>query len=330
MTEVTHAITIKDLRKSFGKLNVLNGINLEVERGTILAVLGPNGAGKTTTVRILSTLLTADSGVATVEGFDVSEQADDVRGVIGLTGQYAAVDEFLTAKENLRMMGRLYHLSKDDSVRRADELLEQFKLVDAADRVVKTFSGGMKRRLDLAASLIAIPPVLYLDEPTTGLDPRSRLAMWDVIKKLAEEGSTILLTTQYMEEADQLADRIVVIDGGKIIADGTPDELKQKIGSERVEFTFESDTDFAKASKVIDGEALQTDKTRKSISLANDGGARNLRVLLEKLEQNNVDVGSLSLHKPTLDDVFLQLTGRATTTEDEPDEEQSKQKKGKK
>lgn len=323
-----HAIVVQDVRKSFGKLNVLDGLNLKVKRGSILAVLGPNGAGKTTTVRILSTLLKADSGKATIEGFDVNEQAHEVRSIIGLTGQYAAVDEYLTGRENLIMMGRLYHLSKQNAIKRTDELLEQFDLVDAAGRAAKTYSGGMRRRLDLAASLIASPSVMFLDEPTTGLDPRSRLAMWEIIEKLAQDGTTILLTTQYMEEADQLADRVVVIDGGKVIAEGTTDELKDRVGKERVEFIFGSTAELEKAHKIIDGDAVQMDEKHRSMSIANDGGVRKLKAILEKLEKGKVSVESLSLHKPTLDDVFLQLTGHeATATEDDETPAKGKGKK---
>ncbi len=224
-----YAITVKGLEKSFGNVKVLDGVDLQVEKGTMLALLGPNGAGKTTTIRILSTLLKPDGGKAEVNGFDVAHQAHHVRESIGLTGQYAAVDEILTGYENLIMMGRLYHLSREDSVKRAKELLDQFDLVEAAHRPAKTYSGGMRRRLDLAASLIATPPIIFLDEPTTGLDPRSRLAMWAIIKKLVEADVTILLTTQYLEEADQLADKIAVIDGGKIIATGTSAELQRNL-----------------------------------------------------------------------------------------------------
>lgn len=316
MPKNEYAITAKGIQKSFGKLNVLDGIDLQVRRGSILALLGPNGAGKTTMVRILSTLLPADAGTATIEGYDIREQAHEVRSIIGLTGQYAAVDEYLTGRENLRMIGRLYHLSKRDAERRAEELLEQFDLVKAAGRVTKTYSGGMRRRLDLAASLIAKPAIIFLDEPTTGLDPRSRLAMWDIIKGLTKQGSTILLTTQYLEEADLLADRVAVIDGGKVIAEGTADELKAKVGKERVEFTFATSAGFKKAQKVLGGEIVQSDEDQKMLSLANDGGVRKLKTMLEKLDGANIKVEGLSLHKPTLDDVFLKLTGHQATADE--------------
>lgn len=312
-----NAIVVKDLHKSFKDNHVLDGINLTVKKGEILALLGPNGAGKTTTVRILTTLLRPDSGDIKVNGFDVTTQADNVREVIGLTGQYAAVDEYLNAKQNLVMMGRLYHLSQADSERRATELLEAFDLVDASKRPVKTFSGGMRRRLDLALSLVATPPIIFLDEPTTGLDPRSRLMVWDTVKQLAESGATILLTTQYLEEADQLADRVAVIDGGKVIAEGTPDELKQQVGKERIEFTIDKNADFEKAAKLITGESVKANKNDRTISLATDGTTHELKDLLTKLDDAKIDIETFSLHKPTLDDVFLQFTGHQATQQTE-------------
>lgn len=318
------AIQVKNLQKSYGKLKVLKGVSFKVEKGDILALLGPNGAGKTTTIRILSTLLQSDGGSATINGFDVSKGADDVRSSIGLTGQYAAVDEYLTGYENLVLMGRLYRLSQNDARTRAKELLEEFDLVEASTRPVRTYSGGMKRRIDLAMSLIAAPPVIFLDEPTTGLDPRSRLTMWETIKRLASNGTTILLTTQYMEEADFLADNIVVIDGGKVIAEGTADQLKNKIGNERIELTFRGENEAKKAAKAL-GEASEiSDEQRNTISISNDGGVKKLKNLLEKLEANKIKVEGLSLHKPTLDDVFLTLTGHAAT------QETLEEKKGKK
>ena len=255
-----NVIEARNLTKSYGKTQVLKGIDLQVERGTMVALLGPNGAGKTTTVRILSTLLGFDGGTVLVDGHDVRTEADKVRAVIGLTGQAAAVDELLTGRENLVMMGRLYRLTAASARVRAQELLEEFDLVEAAGRPAKTYSGGMRRRLDLAVSLIATPPVLFLDEPTTGLDPRSRLAMWEIIKNLLAGGTTILLTTQYLDEADQLADRIVVIDGGKVIAEGTPSALKSKVGNDRLELTFRDDESFSRAvaelgEDVIDSNA---------------------------------------------------------------------------
>jgi ABC-2 type transport system ATP-binding protein len=309
-----YPIFIKGLTKSYGELKVLDGVNLFVEKGTMLALLGPNGAGKTTTVRILSTLLKPDNGEVFVNGFDVRTQEDEVRSNIGLTGQYAAVDEYLTGSENLIMMGRLYHLSKSDSKVRAQELLEQFDLVDAANRPVKTYSGGMKRRLDLAASLIATPPVVFLDEPTTGLDPRSRLAMWKVIRELMQSGVTILLTTQYLDEADQLADKIAVIDGGKVIAQGTADELKQKVGKERLELVFKNTENFSRAAELVSGEAFQKNEEDLSISIAIDS-VKDVKKVLDLLENSRIEVESLEIHKPTLDDVFLQFTGRHASKE---------------
>ncbi len=304
-----NAIIVQELRKSYGKVKVLEGISFSVERGTMLALLGPNGAGKTTTVRILSTLLNFDGGTALINGFDVVKQADDVRHHIGLTGQYAAVDEYLTGRENLEMMGRLYHLSKAESKKRAGELLEQFDLVEAADRASKTYSGGMRRRLDLASSLVATPPILYLDEPTTGLDPRSRMQMWDVIEKLKRDGATILLTTQYLEEADKLADRIAVIDHGKMIAEGTANELKGKVGKDRLELILlkESDLERAASGLAMPDVSIKKETKALTVPLADVGEVKRV---LDRLEQAGVGIESLSLHKPTLDDVFLQLTGK--------------------
>lgn len=313
------AIIVKGLKKSFKKVEVLKGVDLSVKRGSMLALLGPNGAGKTTIVRILSTLLVADAGTVKVDGYDVKADAGKVRGVIGLTGQYAAVDEYLSGRENLVMMGQLYHLSKTEAERRAEELLEQFDLVKAADRAAKTYSGGMRRRLDLAASLIATPPIIFLDEPTTGLDPRSRLAMWDVIRKLMADGTTILLTTQYLEEADQLADKIAVINDGTIVASGTADELKKQIGNDRIEFVIAESSDFKKAKNALGKEEVQVDEAARSLTVTASDGTKQLYELLGEFHKANVEVESMSLHKPTLDDVFLKLTGK--TTSDEQKEE---------
>lgn len=307
------AIEIKGLVKSFNKTEVLKGVDLTVNRGSVFALLGPNGAGKTTIVKILSTLLRPDSGSVKVNGFDVVENPHEVRSTIGLTGQYAAVDEYLSARENLLMMGRLYHLSQADTKKRADELLEQFDLVEAANRPVKTFSGGMRRRLDLALSVIAAPPIIFLDEPTTGLDPRSRNVVWDIVDKLIKGGTTVLLTTQYLEEADQLADKIAVIDGGKVIAEGTADQLKAKVGKEQLELTIAKQSDFAKAVEVIKGETT-VDASRRFISVAMEEGAKGLTKFLNNLEKAGIEIDELSLRKPTLDDVFLKLTGHDTGT----------------
>lgn len=314
------AIEIRGLTKSFKNVRVLAGIDLSVERGTILALLGPNGAGKTTTVRILSTLMQPDSGDAFVNGHSVTHNPNQVRASIGLTGQYAAVDEYLTAVENLEMMGKLYHLSPKDVTRRAKELLEQFDLTEASGRVVKTYSGGMRRRLDLALSLIAAPPILFLDEPTTGLDPRSRLAMWSIIDKLVEEDVTVLLTTQYLEEADKLADRIAVLDNGHIIAQGTAEELKDKVGKERLELVIKEGHDFKKAVEVIDGEALMHDEKRRIITIATGGTVSEVKRVLDHMEKEGVEIESLSLHKPTLDDVFMNLTGHKAQAEKNEEE----------
>ncbi len=312
-----YAVEVKDLHKAFDQLKVLKGITFSVRRGSILAVLGPNGAGKTTTVRILSTLLRPEAGTAIINGHDVLKESAGVRASIGLTGQYAAVDEYLTGEENLTLMGRLYRLSIADSKRRAQELLTLFDLQEASNRPVKTYSGGMRRKLDLAMSVIASPPVIFLDEPTTGLDPRSRIAMWDTIKLLAKSGVTILLTTQYMDEADNLADNIVVIDGGKVIAEGTPDELKAKIGSDRLEFTIAKTSSFEKAQKAVDGATIQVDEERRVISIASTGGISMVQSALDRLQKAKIEVENISLHRPTLDDVFLTLTGHAATKEKE-------------
>jgi len=325
-----HAVRVKDLQKSFGTLKVLKGINFTVKRGSILAVLGPNGAGKTTTVRILSTLLKPEGGTAVINGHDILTEPAGVRASIGLTGQYAAVDEYLTGEENLMLMGRLYRLSVADSARRAQDLLTLFELQEASKRPVKTYSGGMRRKLDLAMSMIASPPVIFLDEPTTGLDPRSRIAMWDTIKLLAKSGVTILLTTQYMDEADNLADNIVVIDGGKVIAEGTPNELKSKVGTDRLEFTIGKSSSFEKAQKAVNSSTLQADADRRVISIASTGGIPMVRSALEQLEKAKIEVENISLHRPTLDDVFLSLTGHAATNEEKEPNAATKQKGKKK
>ena len=315
MTKSKYAIEAKKLTKSFGDNDVLKGLNLKVERGTMLALLGPNGAGKTTTVRILSTLLKYDSGEVTVEGYDVKEKADKVRSVIGLTGQSATVDELLTGRENLVMMGRLYRLTKDSAKERAKELLEDFDLVEAGDRPAKTYSGGMRRRLDLAVSLIATPPVIFLDEPTTGLDPRSRLTMWDIIKGLMDKGTTILLTTQYLEEADQLADRVAVIDNGKVIAEGTAAELKSRVGKDRLELVFANDKTLAKAVDALGKNVVVTDDKDNSLTLVLKQTNHDVRQVLDKLEAKKINITSMTIHKPTLDDVFLSLTGKQKKSE---------------
>ncbi len=314
-----YAVEAKNLKKSYGDNQVLKGIDIKVERGSMLALLGPNGAGKTTTVRILSTLLNYDRGSVKVEGYDVKESPDMVRKSIGLTGQSAAVDELLTGRENLIMMGRLYRLTKNSAKERAEELLEEFDLVEAANRPAKTYSGGMRRRLDLAVSLIAVPPVIFLDEPTTGLDPRSRQTMWGIIKGLVDKGTTILLTTQYLEEADQLADKIVVIDGGKVIAEGTASELKSKVGKDRLELVFANTNAYKKAEKVLGKDVVNKDDKELSLSIIMQNTNKDVRRALDNLESSKINIMSMNIHKPTLDDVFLTVTGKQkkTTQEEE-------------
>ena len=322
MKQSDTVISVRGLKKSYGKNEVLKGVNFSVQRGTMLALLGPNGAGKTTTVRILSTLLKADGGHVTIEGHDVLNEAQKVRSVIGLTGQSAAVDEMLTGRENLIMMGRLYRLTRQSAKERAEELLVQFDLTDAADRPLKTYSGGMRRRLDLAVSLIATPPVIFLDEPTTGLDPRSRQAMWDVIKQLLAAGTTILLTTQYLEEADQLADNIVVIDGGKVIAEGTAKELKAKVGKDRLELTFANARSLKAATDLLGKAVADVHQKDTSLTTVITDTNKDVKDVLERLSKAKIHLASLNVHKPTLDDVFISLTGKQTKVEAENGEEQ--------
>ena len=298
-----------------GEVKALDDLSLDVEEGTVLGVLGPNGAGKTTTVRILATLLKPDSGSATVAGIDVVKHPDKVRELIGLSGQYAAVDETLTGWDNLVMFGRLYHLGKSASIKRAEELLERFSLTDSARRPIKTYSGGMRRRLDLAASLIVQPKVLFLDEPTTGLDPRGRQEMWQVIQELVKGGVTLLLTTQYLEEADQLADEIAVIDHGKVIARGTSDALKKQVGGERLEITVEN-ADIDKTQEIvsrISTSAIHTDI--RTISAPVTTGSIALMEALRALDESKIHPLDIGLKRPSLDDVFLSLTGHVAEEE---------------
>ncbi len=318
------AILAEGLEKSYGNTRALRGLDLAAEEGTVLGLLGPNGAGKTTAVRILATLVRPDAGRAEVAGLDVVQGAERLRSRIGLTGQYAAVDEYLTGRENLEMFGRLYRLSKKQARRSANELLERFDLADAASRLVKTYSGGMRRRLDLAASLVVSPPVLFLDEPTTGLDPRSRLAVWDLIRELVAGGTTLLLTTQYLEEADRLADRIAVVDAGRVIAEGTSSELKARVGGERLEVTVLHEADLDAASRVVEpyayGEGnVLVDAGRRQVSVTVASGARPLAAVVRDLDAAGVEIDDLGLRRPTLDDVFLALTGHAT----QPDEDEA-------
>lgn len=314
MAKAEYVIEAVGLKKAYKSNQVLNGVDIRIKRGSMLALLGPNGAGKTTTVRILSTLLKADAGKVTIEGFDLVDEADKVRGVIGLTGQSAAVDEMLTGRENLVMMGQLYHLTKASAKERAEELLKEFDLVDAANRPLKTYSGGMRRRLDLAVSLIATPPVIFLDEPTTGLDPRSRITMWGIINRLKENGATILLTTQYLDEADQLADQIIVIDGGKVIAEGTAKELKSKIGNDRLEVTFTNKKSYEAALNVLGKIVTEHNDDDLTVTALIKDTNKDVKKVLDILSENNVKISSMAVHKPTLDDVFLSLTGEQKQT----------------
>ncbi|HMC41694.1 MAG TPA: ATP-binding cassette domain-containing protein [Acidimicrobiales bacterium] len=311
------AIVARGLKKRFGSVLALDGVDLEVRRGTVLGLLGPNGAGKTTAVKILTTLLLPDEGEARVAGFDVVRDAEKLRAAIGLAGQYAAVDEYLTGRENIDLVGRLYHLPMHEVRRRTQELLERFELVEAADRPVKTYSGGMRRRLDLGASLVGRPQVLFLDEPTTGLDLRSRLDLWDVIRQLVAEGTTLLLTTQYLEEADVLADRIAVIDRGTVIAEGTPDELKTHVGGEVVEVVVRDRSRVREAAAAVvelaGGAAAQTniDEAEGRVAVTVRGDVSIVVEVVRRFDRGGIEVADLSVHKPTLDDVFLALTGRA-------------------
>ncbi|MCX4515715.1 ATP-binding cassette domain-containing protein [Streptomyces sp. NBC_01619] len=309
------AIYAEGLVKTFGDVRALDGVDLDVPEGTVLGLLGPNGAGKTTTVRVLTTLLQPDSGTAVVAGVDVLKHPNEVRRSIGLSGQFAAVDEYLTGRENLQMVGRLYQMSAKAAKIRAGELLERFNLADAADRPAKTYSGGMRRRLDLAAALVVSPPVMFMDEPTTGLDPRNRQALWEVIKELVDGGTTLLLTTQYLEEADHLADDICVVDHGKVIARGTSDELKARTGGERVEVVVHRPDEIAPAREVLSGfgkgEITIEDHTRR-LTVPVTGGAKLLAEVIRELDTRGIEIDDVSLRRPTLDDVFISLTGHHT------------------
>ncbi|MHA7270126.1 ATP-binding cassette domain-containing protein [Arthrobacter sp. HLT1-20] len=309
----TPAIDVRGLRKSYGTKVVLDDVDLTVNAGTVTALLGPNGAGKTTTVHILSTLVRPDGGTATVAGADVVRNPDAVRAQIGLTGQFSAVDNLLTGEENLLLMARLRHLGAKHSKTRVTELLEQFDLVEAARKPLASYSGGMRRRLDLAMTLVATPRVIFLDEPTTGLDPRSRHTMWDIVRSLVAEGTTVLLTTQYLDEADELADRIAVLDGGRIVADGTPDELKRLVPGGHIKLRFADSTALHFAANLLRGSA--PDEAALALTVPSDGGVHALRTVLDSLDAANLEVADLSIHTPDLDDVFFALTGRVESKE---------------
>jgi ABC-2 type transport system ATP-binding protein len=311
MTAISAEGLVKVFPSRSGEVRALDGVDLEVPVGSVLGLLGPNGAGKTTTVRILTTLLAPDAGHARVNGVDVVADPQSVRRSIGLSGQYAAVDEYLTGRENLTMIGRLYHLGGTRARARAAELLEQFDLTAAADRPAKTYSGGMRRRLDLAGALVAGPPIIFLDEPTTGLDPRSRLGLWDVIEDLVREGTTVLLTTQYLDEADKLADSIAVVDRGRVIARGTSDELKAQMGGERLAVTV-GPGHLGAAREALAGLAngeLDVDEHARTVVAPVAGGSTALLDAVRRFDESGIEVLDIGLRRPTLDDVFLQLTG---------------------
>jgi ABC-2 type transport system ATP-binding protein len=318
-----HAIEAEGLVKRFGDSIAVDGVSLSVPRGAIYGLLGPNGSGKTTTVRLLTTLLRPDAGRATIDGIDVVHHPGLIRTRIGLTGQYAAVEERLTARENLTHVGRLYHLARRDITARSNELLDRFDLTHAADRIVNGFSGGMRRRLDIAMSLIARPSVLFLDEPTTGLDPRSRLAMWKLIEELGDDGTTVLLTTQYLDEADRLAERVVVVDAGRVIANGTPDELKDQIGGDRLVVTIarpdDADEAIAALRPLCTGSVTMVNDSRCVLTASIHAGDRVVPSAIRALDHAGVDVIDVEVRRPTLDDVFFRLTGHRAEDETDPD-----------
>jgi len=307
------AIAASGLRKAFGDKTVLDGIDLDVRAGTVFSLLGPNGAGKTTTVNVLTTLMKADAGTVRVAGHDVATETKAVRAAIGVTGQFAAVDELLTGQENLQLMADLKHLGPAEAKRLITDLLERFDLAEPAQKLVSTYSGGMRRKLDLAMTLVGDPRIIFLDEPTTGLDPRSRRTMWGIIRKLVADGVTVFLTTQYLEEADHLADRIAVLDQGHLVAQGTPDELKRQAPGSHVRLRFSDVAELDAAARVLTGSTR--DDEDLTLRVPSDGGAKSLRALLNNLDERSIDVEEFSVHTPDLDDVFLALTGHASTKE---------------
>jgi ABC-2 type transport system ATP-binding protein len=308
------AIAASGLRKAYKDKVVLDGIDLDVEKGTVFSLLGPNGAGKTTTVNVLTTLIKADGGTALVAGHDVATETKAVRAAIGVTGQFAAVDELLTGQENLQLMADLKRLSSGEAKRVVTDLLERFDLTESAHKLASTYSGGMRRKLDLAMTLVDRPEIIFLDEPTTGLDPRSRRTMWDIIRQLVADGVTIFLTTQYLDEADRLADRIAVLDQGHLVAQGTPGELKRQIPGSHVRFRFAGDLDVETAMRLLPGSA-RDDEDNLTVRVPSDGGAKSVRALLNQLDEHSIEVEDFSVHTPDLDDVFLALTGHASTEE---------------
>ena len=308
------AIAASGLRKAYKDKVVLDGIDLDVETGTVFSLLGPNGAGKTTTVNVLTTLIKADGGTALVAGHDVATETKAVRAAIGVTGQFAAVDELLTGQENLQLMADLKRLGSGEAKRVVTDLLERFDLTESAHKLASTYSGGMRRKLDLAMTLVDRPEIIFLDEPTTGLDPRSRRTMWDIIRQLVADGVTIFLTTQYLDEADRLADRIAVLDQGHLVAEGTPSELKHQIPGSHVRFRFAGDLDVETAMRLLPGSA-RDDEDNLTVRVPSDGGAKSVRALLNELDEYSIEVEDFSVHTPDLDDVFLALTGHASTEE---------------
>jgi ABC-2 type transport system ATP-binding protein len=306
-------ISVKGLRKAFGKQVVLDGIDLDVKRGTVFSLLGPNGAGKTTAIHILSTLLAPDAGQIVIDGHDLAREPDKVRGQIGLTGQVSAVDNLFTGAENLRLMADLRHMGKSRGAKRVAELLERFDLVEAANKPVQTYSGGMRRRLDLAMTLVEEPQIIFLDEPTTGLDPRSRRTMWEIIRELTGRGITVFLTTQYLEEADRLSDWIALLDHGKIVAEGTPAQLKRLVPGGHIRLQFSDESELARASALLDGSVRDVESL--ALQVPSDGGVNSLRSVLDRLSSQSIDVATLSVETPDLDDVFLTLTGKPGMTE---------------